>query len=608
MRRQGVGMINALRALLLALLVLFLAGCSLSTQSRMREVDLNKEAVLPVPPPDGEAYPIAPPSVERGAALYAEKCVACHGVGGAGDGARAAQIRSQGKLVANLVNPPRLRAIKPIEWHGIITIGRIQNLMPGFSGSLNGQDRWDVLAYVWALGTNEAEIEAGRAIYGQRCASCHGANGEGTPKSAPAPAFSDGRWLAEASLLDIAAKMTGGPHHAEVGLADSESERLRTAQAVRALGYAYVAPEALRQAKITGDGVLSISAINATTSKPGAADTPVILRALDENGEVFSQTARLDAAGIVTFTGLPQRIDYFYQAELDYRNGRFYASPSQILTTTQVVTNSMQFFETTTDPANISINKVLFAVQDLREAELTMVEIYDFDHVNDRAYVGQDGRTLKISVPKDAKNVRFDGLGFGKRFIQDGDVIFDTDVTVPGSPAQRITLIYELPYRPGVSIDRRVYYPVSSWNIFLPAPDGFAGSPLTASGALQDDGVREADGTKVRLYSSRGPIAKDGAIAFQINGQPLGNARPGSDTRELAFALMGLAVALAAAGLLYIRVRAVRRLFASPAAYRHTLLTQLADLDARHAAGKVRAGAYARDREALKQQLREIWK
>jgi mono/diheme cytochrome c family protein len=595
------------RALPLAALILFLAGCSLSTQSRMREVDLNKEAALPVPPPDGEAYPITPPSVERGAALYAEKCVACHGIGGTGDGARAAQIRSQGKLVANLVNPPRLRSVKPIDWHGLITVGRIQNLMPGFSGSLNGQDRWDVLAYVWALGAPEAELSAGRTTYAQRCASCHGATGEGTAKSEPAPAFSDGRWLADTSLLDIAGKMVNGPQHTDVGLANDETARLQTAQAVRALGYAYVAPERLREAKVTGDGVLSLEAFNATLGRTGAAETPVTMRALDENGEVFSRTARLNAAGLVTFTGLPQRFDYFYQAELDYNGGRFFSPPSQLFTTTQRMTNTLQYYETTTDPANVTINTVLFAVQDLREGELTMVEIYEFDHAGDRAYVGENRRTLRISAPKDAKNVRFDGLGFGKRFTQDGDVIFDSDVTVPGSPAQRITLIYELPYRAGASLSRRVYYPVARWNVFLPAPDGFAGSPLTAAGALKDDGVREADGTKVRLYSGAGPVAKDGTIAFDIGGQPLASQRPGEDAREIGFALMGLAIALGAAALLFMRVRSLRRMFASPAAYRHALLTQLADLDARHAAGKIKDEAHQRERAELKQQLREIW-
>lgn len=590
--------------------VILLAACSTATDSRIRQIDLNQPAVIPTAPADGESFPLAPPSAERGAAIYAEKCAACHGTGGAGDGARAAQIKEQGRVVANLVNPARARSVKPSEWHTTITVGRIQNLMPGFSGSLNGQDRWDVQAYVWSLFTPKASLDAGRAIFAQQCATCHGP--AGIPDKANVPSFADGRWLAEASLLDIAGKMIQGDAHKDIKL--GESERLQTADAVRALAYAHADPAELRVARTSGDGVLVLGLANGTPGGRAATDiardgAPVILRALDQNGEVFSRTAPLASNGIVTFTGLPQRNDYFYQAEYDYADGRFYGAPTQLFTNTQTVTDIIPIFETTDDAKNISINNVLIAVQNIGEGELTMVEIYEFDHAGDRAYVGTNGRTLRISAPKDAQNIRFDGLGLGKRFFQDGEVIYDTDVTAPGTPAQRITMIYELPYREGATIERKLLYPLQRWNVFLPDTTDFPGTPLTAAGtsasALKDEGVRDADNVKVRIYAGEKPAGD--TIRFELRGQPLGVAQPGADTAAIGVALIGLALTLGLGYLLMMRVRTIRAQMRSPLQTRQLLLRQIAELDDTYAAGKLKHTDYAAQRARLKEELREWW-
>ncbi len=584
--------------------LLMLAGCSLSTTSRMRDIDLDKPAVLPEIPANGEAYPLQPPNAERGAALYAEKCVACHGVGGAGDGVRAAQIKSQGKLVANLALAARQRAVKPVDWHTLITVGRIQNLMPGFSGSLNAQDRWDVLAYVWSLGANTADLTAGRATYAERCASCHGASGEGKPNT---PGFTDGRWLAETSLLELNSRMLNGDAHKNVKLRDDEPARQQVALAVRAFAYVHADPAALRAARIDGAGVLELQAINASPNAPPIGALPVTLRALDENGEVFSRTATLDASGKTTFAQLPQRADYFYQAELDYSGGLFFGAPVQVLTDTKVTTGLLPIYETTADASAITINTLLYAVQDVREGELTVVEVYEFDNPAERAYVGENRRSLKISVPDGATNIRFDGLGFGKRFVQEGDVIFDTDVTTPGAPAQRITLIYDLPYRDQRAIRRKVFYPVGRWTVFLPDPDGFAGTPVRATGALKDDGRRAVDGVNIRIYSGSGTVPANGELAFEVSGQPLGAERPGNDGRAIGLALMALAVTLGATLLLFLRVRALRNLPATPAQLRQQFLSQIVALDEEHAAGKFTDQEHARERERLLAVLRDIW-
>lgn len=593
--------------LVAAALVTLLAGCSTATESRIRSIDLNAPAVIPTPPADGEAYPLLPPSAARGAEIYEQKCVACHGLGGAGDGSRAEQIRQQGRVVANLVNPARVRSVKPSEWHTTITIGRIQNLMPGFSGSLDAQARWDVQAYVWSLGVPMAELDSGRALYAAQCATCHGESGK---PASTGQDFSAGRWLADTTLLDIAGRMIQGEAHAKVQL--TEAQRFQVAAAVRALGYEHADPAMLRMAKTDGDGALVLQAVNGTPNGSVASNAPVILRALDMNGEVFSRTATLGADGLVTFTRLPQRSDYFYQAELEYGGGRFYGAPTQLLTTTAVLSDVLPYYETTTDDSGIRIANVLFAVQNLSEGELTMVEIYEFAHAGDRAFVGENGRTLRISAPSGVRNLRFDGLGLGRRFVQDGDVIFDTDVVGPGSPAQRITLIYEIAYRDAASIRRPLFYPVDRWNVFLPETEGFPGTPLrAASPLLKDEGTRDADSVKVRVYSSDAPAGaspqEGDALSFELSGQPLGAARPGSDMTAVGVALIGLALTIAILYYVLTRVRRLHDGMLSPRQARQRLLRSIAALDDDFGDGKLKPDDYRAARAKLLDALEQVW-
>jgi mono/diheme cytochrome c family protein len=600
MWRKGGGMI---RSMFLAAAALFLAGCSLATDARLPGLDLNQPAAAPVALPDGERFPLLPPSTERGADIYAEKCAACHGDGGTGDGARASIIREQGRNVANLVNPALRRAVKPRDWHSVITVGRIQNLMPGFSGSLNAQQRWDVQAYVWALGVPATVQSTAQADYQRSCASCHGPAGEG---SATGPTLSRPEWHADTSLLEISSKMAAGEAHAPLQLSDQL--RADLADVVRGFGFVYASPDALRERLTRGDGAVRFNFVNGTPGGSAGAGLPVTLRALGENGEVFSRTATIADNGVVSFDNLPQRNDYFYQAELEFKGGRFFGPPTQIPTTTQVVSDILPVFEPTTDASGITLGNLLFAVQNVSEGELTIVEIYEFELTGDRAYIGENRRTLRISAPKDAKNVRFDGLGFGARFVQDGDLIYDTDVVAPGSPAQRITLIYEWPYTPGKRFERTVFYPVKQWNVFMPDNAGFAGEALAAQGSqLKDEGVRDAGGTRIRLFSGQPVAGNTPTFGFDITGRPLAQPRAGSDNTALGLALIGLAIAVVAAGLAFSRVRAMRQRLKMPHQTRQTLLKAIAELDEQYAAGKLRAQDYTEQRQQLKRDLLDVW-
>ena len=111
------------------LAVLLLAGCTAGTIPKPT-LNLLTPAALP---PDAvqNLAPPAPPSVARGAQLYALKCQACHGVDGHGDGPRAGDVAAQGGVVADLVGSQLSEQALPSDWFDVVSNGRIDKLMPG---------------------------------------------------------------------------------------------------------------------------------------------------------------------------------------------------------------------------------------------------------------------------------------------------------------------------------------------------------------------------------------------------------------------------------------------------------------------------------------------
>jgi len=584
-----------------------LAGCSFARHPTVPVEVLLTPAVMPTPVADGETAPRQPPDVFVGSAIYEQKCASCHGPNGAGDGPSAEQIKAQGRMVPSLIAPARARAVRPSEWHSVITNGRIQNLMPPFRNSLNAQERWDVQAYLWALATTPKQIEAGQQIYKAQCATCHGDRGE-TPVGEMRRALNDPLFLAERSLLDISGLMVGGAPHA--GIALSEAERLQVADFVRSLSYRYADPVAMRASRLIGDGTITLRAIHRTANGATITNLPVTLRAYDTNGEVLSRTAALNSEGFVTFSSLPTRADYFYQAELDYQGGRFYAPPVQFpITGSQVISNFLPVFETTTDPSALSISEMHVFVQNVAPGTVTIVEFYWFDNAGDRAYIGEPGpdgrrRTLKLSVPKEAQNVRFDGLGLGQRFFREGDVIYDTDAVVPGQRAAQVTMLYELPYRHARSIEREVFYATQRADVIVPELSG-PGTPFTVIGdLLVNEGVQPLTSGSVIVFAASRPLAAGESLRFELRGNPLAPPPAGGDGAAIGAGLIALGLTIGLAYLVFSRAHASGQKLPQQ---RTQLLRQIAALDDSFALGEIDVERYRQQRAALKAALLDLW-
>ena len=124
-----------------------------------------------------DPFPNRPPSLARGAVVFQEQCVPCHGPTGRGDGPKARQL--QGPPPASLADAKAMSAVSPVDVYRKVTIGVAGTAMPQFEETLSPEDRWAVATYVGTLRATQGLVREGEGLYAAHCAVCHGATGDG---------------------------------------------------------------------------------------------------------------------------------------------------------------------------------------------------------------------------------------------------------------------------------------------------------------------------------------------------------------------------------------------------------------------------------------------
>jgi len=124
-----------------------------------------------------DPFPSQPPSLARGAAVFKEQCIQCHGTTGRGDGPKARHL--EGPPPADLADGTAMAEVSPVDAYRKVTIGVAGTGMPEFEESLSPEDRWAVATYIATLRTDAGTVRAGAILYAAKCANCHGSTGGG---------------------------------------------------------------------------------------------------------------------------------------------------------------------------------------------------------------------------------------------------------------------------------------------------------------------------------------------------------------------------------------------------------------------------------------------
>ncbi len=113
--------------------------------------------------PADRGYPLDPPDLALGASLFAQRCAACHGESGRGDGELV--LAGQIPPPPDFTDPETARAQRPSDWFMTITHGRIENGMPPWAGALTEDERWAVAMFTYTMATTQGQLEQGGEVH-----------------------------------------------------------------------------------------------------------------------------------------------------------------------------------------------------------------------------------------------------------------------------------------------------------------------------------------------------------------------------------------------------------------------------------------------------------
>lgn len=592
---------------LLLLVGLLLAGCSLAAPAPVGTArPLEQPPVAQQQPAEPVQLPARRPNAAAGADLYQQKCVRCHGEQGRGDGAMAAQIQAQfNSPVADLTSDVVARARAPEEWYDIVANGRLEKGMPGFSGSLDVDQRWDVIAYAWSLAASPQQVERGKQVYAEQCVQCHGDTGKGDGRDAQGQ-LSD---LSEFATLAKAAPgvwdqaMASGHVPSFAGTV-SEADRRAAIDYVRTFAYDYptsasasaaTPPAATGQSPSTQPPPAVAEQVTGyiVTGTPGHSLPPNLTVVFEyqrnSDGAIISQTVPLDAQGRFVVTGTQMSHGDMMRARTEYDAITYF---SDVVPAGLQATLPITIYERTTDASAVRAN-VLHVIAQPTDEGLSVSEVYVLSNGLERVVANPGQPILHFSLPAGATQVSADPNMPADVLVPGGDGLdFFGSFPAASQGTQSIAFSYVIP-KGSTLLDRVVSFPVDTVNLLV------QGDPQTirvSSDRLASQGTRSFEGQVYQLFQ---------ATALEPGQNVPLKIEPASAPVDWRI-LLGIGLVVIGAVGLVVWQRSQRK---QPAAERNlaiqkeALIDQIAALDDEFAEGKIDEVNYKAKRAKLKDKL-----
>lgn len=618
----------AKRLLLIALPVLMALALLLAAQPSAAQ-----DPTLPDEAPDGLS----------GLTLYEERCVACHGPAGAGDGVMAPQLPAPPKAF----NDPTYRLdTRPTVMFDQITNGEPAVAMPPFgpasSNPIDEQGRWDLVAAIYSLSTPPEAIAQGEQVYQTACAACHGDTGLGDgPEAAgldtAVPDITALSYWFNRSNQDVYEDVVPAsfPAH-DYELA--EDDAWAVVDYARTFSYGYADPVALTAP--VESGLIFGQVLNGTLDQP-LTDTQVTLRAFTPDfTQTMEMTTTVDAAGIYQFevSDVPQ--DWVFIAGVTFDELNYSSPADQISSGRTQLDLPITVYDRSTDPSPINIAQIHVVLEFLEDEQLRINELYIFNNDQNAVFVGESGDpaegTVEIAIPAGAQSLEFQ-RSFGSMdsflpatdFIQTETGWADTLPLRPGDNALTLLVRYVVPFEDGMTVAHPLNYDAATSTIIL----SDVGVEVTGDEWVTQ-GPQEFETGEVFLNYSRAPLAAGEALAIELDGRPRQISAAGGATtlpvrnENMELIIGGAALLLVAGGGIVLwrtwqkrqssdaYVSAVETELAAtpppapaqkPAGDADALLQAIADLDDAYEAGELEEAAYQQQRAELKQRLASLW-
>lgn len=610
------------------------------------------------PPPTVEANPPQTiPDIALGAEIFAANCTRCHGAGGEGDGqlVLAGEVPSPG----NFTDPAQTIGKDPAFYYTIITNGKLESLMPPWSGSLSDAERWSVALYVYTLHYTPEQLASGAAIYARECVDCHGETGRGDgPEAAnlsrsvgdladptemvflsddhistlvaegagtDMPAYQDKLSTAEIQAVVAYARslsLRGGLVAPPVEIAQEPTQPvISTEEAQPPIAATDEAPLATEEI-VAGesstptrvpDGASSIRITgiitNGTAGGSVPQNLPVILHRVDQTFTDQPLETIANADGSYIFENVPVRPDLVNFISTVYQERSFGTTSFTITADVSVMDFPLVIYERTDDPDVLSISTIITQMNPIDDVievtqEVTFVNSSDRAFTTNRQVATDRFASVDISLPVGSL---LTGLQSQSRFFYDSatSILTDTRVVLPGE--HRVTLLYFIPYESSAIIEFPVNYRLNGSVIAVIENEAVS----LSSQQLQRVDHSVAPNVTGTIYGANLALNPGELVRFELRGQAPSTSASGSSSvitanNLLPIILIALGVAaLGIAGVMYLNSQKSTR-GQDRTKLIDGLVRQIAELDAQHETGQINHDLYQQRRAQLKARLAEI--
>jgi 5-hydroxyisourate hydrolase-like protein (transthyretin family) len=371
------------------------------------------------------------------------------------------------------------------------------------------------------------------------------------------------------------------------------------------------------------EGIIEGQVMNGTADAPAdsVAGLEVTLYEVSDDSLELVATTISDGDGRFRFEGLATDADRAYRFELEYQ-GIVYGAQSSFPLGDTILHVVATIHETTSVDDSLFVDRH-HMILDFDSNAVTVRELYIFDNTGDRIYVGEEGTTLRFSLPDNAGDLAFGDVETEAGMVATEEGFASTRRIPPGQT--QVLYSYSVPYDGNhLTLRRTILYPTGNVDLLVPST-----GVQVETGQLAYDGLTTAgDDTYLHFYGV--DLAPDTAIEIGLSGSPQGAAVPLSSASPLLVAVreaapaIALGLALLGGFLPFLQLRMRKRGAALPAesevsgpeapetevesdADREELLRLIADLDDAYAEGLVKEKAYRQLRDKMKRRLKSDW-
>jgi len=521
------------RLAFILIVVTLLSACNFTLAE---DVTPPPDYVSPTPVPTLVLVPPHTPNVAKGAAIYVEKCLPCHGETGLGDGEQGLKL---GVPVKAFGLPEIARPASPAQYYTTVTRGNMERLMPPFN-SLNDQERWDVVAYVLTLHTTPEQVAKGKELFETNCADCSidffrdqeqmsklsdvelaRLTGEGKGEIPPFGAnFSDDDLWAVAAYLRTLSFDTA-PLAQPTIVPATQTPVAAVAETPSAEGTPVGTEQATAEGEATEvvlvEGFGTVTGTIDTLGLDLPSDLIVILHGFEHGNsgaeEVVNQEAAVNEDGTYLFENVEMPPGRIFIVEAIY-GGITLQSKMGVVENeqTNLALEPIALYEITEDSSGLVIDQVNIFFHPAEETKYDVLALYNFRNA------GETVVSVKMAERQEIPFLKFpvgaDGLGY--EAAQDSAPFMSMDDGFAMRPNEKpygIVAFSSVPRQAETVVSQEFILPVEMVRIYV--PDGLE----VKGGRIVYESPQNIQGTIYQSYMVN-KIAAGETLTFTLSGDP----------------------------------------------------------------------------------------